>query len=200
MLRNRRTKKLMMLDAPTLPTIEASRVSLRWLTRDDVDALYAIFSDPDVTRYWSRPPMAGRAEAEQLLAEIGENFQSRTHYQWGIALRVDGPVIGTCTLFHMDEGNRRAELGYALNRKYWGQGYIQEALRALVGYAFDTLGLHRLEADVDPRNAASIRVLERLGFTKEGHLRERWHVGGEVQDALFYGLLRREWRPGPSNA
>lgn len=185
----------MMIDAPTLPTIEAARVSLRWLTRDDVDALYAIFSDPEVMRYWSRPPMRGRHEAEELLARIGENYRGRTHYQWGIAHREDGRVIGTCTLFHMDEGNRRAELGYALNRSYWGQGYVHEALNALIGYAFGTLGLHRLEADVDPRNLASIRVLERQGFAKEGYLRERWHVGGEVQDALFYGLLRREWLP-----
>lgn len=139
--------------------------------------------------------MADRQEAEQLLAQIEENFRGRTHYQWGIEHREDGRVIGTCTLFHMDEGNKRAEIGYALNRRYWRQGYIHEALSALIDYAFDTLDLHRLEADVDPRNGASIRVLERLGFAREGYLRERWHVGGEVQDALFYGLLRREWNP-----
>jgi RimJ/RimL family protein N-acetyltransferase len=64
----------------------------------------------------------------------------------------------------------------------------------LLAYAFDELDLRRIEADVDPRNAASIRTLERLGFRREGYLRERWRVNGEVQDALFYGLLRREWR------
>lgn len=70
---------------------------------------------------------------------------------------------------------------------------MQEALRALLGYAFGELNLERIEADVDPRNEASIRTLERLGFKKEGYLRERWKVNGEVQDAIFYGLLRREW-------
>jgi RimJ/RimL family protein N-acetyltransferase len=68
-----------------------------------------------------------------------------------------------------------------------------EALQTLLTYAFEVLELRRLEADVDPRNAASIRTLERLGFKREGFLRERWHVDGEIQDALFYGLLKREW-------
>jgi RimJ/RimL family protein N-acetyltransferase len=70
---------------------------------------------------------------------------------------------------------------------------MHEALKALVSHAFETMNLRRLEADVDPRNGASIRSLERLGFQREGFLRERWHVNGEIQDAHFYGLLRREW-------
>ena len=72
---------------------------------------------------------------------------------------------------------------------------MQEALRALLNFSFDHLNLHRIEADVDPRNVSSARTLERMGFQQEGYLRERWLVGGEIQDALFYGLLRREW-PG----
>jgi RimJ/RimL family protein N-acetyltransferase len=97
-------------------------------------------------------------------------------------------------LFHPDLDNRRAELGYALGREHWGKGYMQEALRALLDYSFNELNLHRLEADVDPRNASSIRTLEKLGFRQEGYLRERWLVGGGIQDSLFYGLLRSEWR------
>lgn len=70
---------------------------------------------------------------------------------------------------------------------------MAEALPALVSFAFETLGLHRLEADVDPRNAPSIRALERAGFAREGHQRERYLLNGEAQDALLYGLLRRDW-------
>ena len=193
----------MIIDDAELPTIEAGRVRLRRLEENDVDALYEIFSDPEVMRYWSRPPMTGRNEAEQLLAEIGESFRSRALYQWGVALGDTNRVIGTCTLFHLDAANRRAEIGYALNRGYWGRGYGHEAIGALIDYAFRTLGLHRLEADVDPRNVASVRALERLGFMKEGYLRERWHVGGEIQDALFFGLLKHDWpgrRQPPGNA
>ena len=105
----------------------------------------------------------------------------------------DNLVMGTCTLAQLDEQNRRAELGFALGREHWGNGYMREALVALFDFAFGELKLHRLEADVDPRNAASIHLLERLGFKKEGYLRERWWVNGEIQDTLFYGLLQREW-------
>jgi len=71
---------------------------------------------------------------------------------------------------------------------------MREALQALLTYAFEVLDLRRIEADVDPRNTASIQILERLGFQREGFLRERWEVNGEIQDALFYGLIRREWK------
>ena len=77
--------------------------------------------------------------------------------------------------------------------RLWGRGLGAGAVALLAGFAFDVLGLRRLEADVDPRNTASLRLLERLGFVREGHLRERWILGGEIQDAVFYGLLRREW-------
>jgi RimJ/RimL family protein N-acetyltransferase len=114
-------------------------------------------------------------------------------FKWGIALRDSNTVIGTTTLFNLSLDNGRAELGYAMAHAHWGKGYMNEALTGLVSHAFEVMKLRRLEADVDPRNAASIRTLERLGFQREGFLRERWHVNGEIQDAFFYGLLRREW-------
>ncbi|MFN2369802.1 MAG: GNAT family N-acetyltransferase, partial [Candidatus Krumholzibacteriia bacterium] len=87
----------------------------------------------------------------------------------------------------------RAELGYGLRADAWGQGYAAEAVGELLRFGFTELALHRVEADVDPRNEASVRLLERLGFTREGLLRERWIVEEEISDAAFYGLLRREW-------
>jgi RimJ/RimL family protein N-acetyltransferase len=117
-------------------------------------------------------------------------------FKWGIALRDSNTLIGTATLFNLSLDNGRAELGYAMGHTYWGKGYMNEALRALLSHAFEVMELRRLEADVDPRNAASIRTLERLGFQREGFLRERWHVNGEIQDAFFYGLLRREFVAG----
>ena len=145
-------------------------------------------------RYWSRPPLADLEEAQAFLAEIHDSFASGTLYQWGVAHREDDRVIGTCTLFAITLPHKRAELGFAIERGQWGKGYASEAASAIVRYAFEVMGLHRLEADVDPRNAASIRTLERLGFRREGYARERYHLGGEIQDALLYGLLRSEFR------
>jgi ribosomal-protein-alanine N-acetyltransferase len=181
------------MDSKTLPIITAPRVVLRWISEDDIDSLFEIFSNPQVMRYWSTVPLPDREAAVALQREIAEGNLREAMFKWGIALRDSGKVIGTTTLFNLSLDNGRAELGYAMAHAYWGQGYMNEALKALVSHAFEVMELRRLEADVDPRNVASVRTLERLGFQREGFLRERWHVNGEIQDALFYGLLRREW-------
>lgn len=182
-----------LMDWESLPTIAAGRVSLRWMSEGDIDALYTIFSNLEVMRYWSFPAIPDRNAATVMLKEIHDGFKSRALLQWGIARHTDDAIIGTVTLYNLGLDHRRAEIGYALGRAHWGQGYMQEALHALLGFAFGVLDLHRMEADVDPRNTASIRTLERLGFQREGYLRERWQVSGEIQDAFFYGLLRPEW-------
>ena len=181
------------MNEQSLPVITTPRLSLRWISEVDVDSLFEIFSDPQVVRYWAFGPLANRDAAAAMQREIAESNLKDTLWKWGLALRDDNRLIGTATLFQLSLSNGRAEIGYAMGRAYWGKGYMNEALTALVVHAFETLKLRRLEADVDPRNAASIRTLERLGFQREGFLRERWHVEGEIQDAYFYGLLKHEW-------
>ena len=167
---------------------------MRWASEDDVDAIYEIFSDPRVMRYWSSGPLPNREAAAAMQREIAQQNLSDAQMKWGLALRDTNTLIGTVTLFNLSRSNGRAEIGYAMGSAHWGKGYMNEALTALIVHAFDVLDFRRLEADVDPRNAPSIRTLERLGFQREGFLRERWHVGGELQDAFFYGLLKREWQ------
>jgi [ribosomal protein S5]-alanine N-acetyltransferase len=132
-----------------------------------------------------------------LLERVREGFDSKSGFQWGIERKEDGRLLGTCTLFHIDRPNRRAEVGYGLGSAYWRQGYMTEALSVLIRFAFESLDLRRLEADVDPRNERSLGILARLGFRREGLLRERWNVGDEIQDTVFLGLLASEWRTGP---
>lgn len=182
-----------MLTGEKLPTIEAARVRLRHLEESDTDSLFEIFSDPEAMRFWSWSPFKERAEAAKLLAEIHEFWQQKSLFQWGIALRENDQVIGTTTLFRLDDKSRRAEIGYILNRNFWGKGYINEALTALLDFAFDEMNLHRIEADIEPRNTGSVKTVERLAFKREGLLRERWIVDGEMQDSVFYGLLKRDW-------
>jgi RimJ/RimL family protein N-acetyltransferase len=183
-----------MLTGDKLPTIEAARVRLRHLEESDTDSLFEIFSNAEAMRFWSWQPFKERAEAEKLLAEIHDDFRQKSLFQWGIALKTDDTVIGTTTLFRLDDKSRRAEIGYILNSRFWGSGYANEALTALLDYAFEQMKLHRIEADIEPRNAGSIKTVERLGFRREGLLRERWIVGDEMQDSVFYGLLERDWR------
>jgi RimJ/RimL family protein N-acetyltransferase len=183
-----------MIEGDTLPTLDAPRVRLRWLAAGDVDALFDIFSDETMMRFWSTPAMKERAEAEALVARIHRQFAEKAGFQWGIERKDDARLLGTCTIFQVHAANQRAELGYALASAYWKQGYMTEALSTLLDYAFGPMQLRRLEADIDPRNARSMRLVDRLGFRQEGLLRERWNVAGEIQDTAFHGLLAREWQ------
>ncbi|KIG12106.1 acetyltransferase, GNAT family protein [Enhygromyxa salina] len=197
-----------MSDAPTpsferlpgeqLPTLECTRVRLRRLNHDDAADVFRVFSDPEVMRYWSSLPIQTPEQASALIEQTHACFAEHTLYQWGIERRSDSRVIGTVTLASLDAANRRAEIGFALARDTWGAGYMIEAARAVISLAFETMGLERIEADVDPRNAASLVLLAKLDFVREGLLRERWRVGTEVADSVMLGLLRREWAGRPA--
>lgn len=169
-------------------------VALRAITADDVPALFALFADPEVTRYWSRPAYTQVGEARKLVRHIVAGYRKGDAVQWGVTLPGDDTLVGTCTLFHYMPTCRRAEVGYALARRLWGRGLMRDALGTVVGHAFTALDCHRLEADIDPANGASARLLEALGFVREGHLRERWIVGDVVSDSYLYGLLRAQWQ------
>jgi ribosomal-protein-alanine N-acetyltransferase len=176
-----------------LPALPGRRVGLRWLTGQDAPDILTIFGDPEVMKFWSSPPLLNLAEATELIEEIHHLFCSRDLFQWGICLQETNEILGTCTLFHVDRTHRRAEVGIALGTRVWGRGFATEALGLLLGFSFEALDLHRLEADVDPRNERSLRLFERQGFRREGYLRERWHHLGKIHDAIFLGLIRREW-------
>jgi RimJ/RimL family protein N-acetyltransferase len=181
-------------------TLRTERLLLRPLRADDAAALFATFSDLEVMRYWSTPPWPSVDEAHALIARDARELPAGEHVRLGIERHEDGRLIGTCSLFALVKPSRRAELGYGLSRTAWGRGYMHEALCALLGFGFDELGLNRVEADIDPRNQPSARSLERLGFSKEGFLRERWIVDGEVSDSELFGLLASEWRRAAGRA
>ena len=179
---------------PGFPQLTGARVRLRGPLDEDTDALFQLFSDAAVARYWSRAAMHEPSEAAALIVEIGEAFDQREKIGWVIAERRGDAVIGTCTLFHFDRRHRRAEIGYALRGDHWGRGLAGEAVSLALDWGFRTLGLHRVEADIDPRNMPSRRLLGRLGFASEGLLRERFFIGDEATDSEIFGLLADDWR------
>ncbi|MFC0251163.1 GNAT family N-acetyltransferase [Massilia consociata] len=175
------------------PILTTNRLTLRPLAPGDAADLYAVFSDPAVVRYWSAEPWTSIACAEEAIASALACYREQSEVRFGIELAATGGLIGTVNLHHMFPKNRRCELGYALASAHWGKGYAVEALGAALDYGFHELRLNRVEADIDPRNAASSAVLERMGFRKEGYMPERWFVHGEMADTINYGLLRRYW-------
>ena len=180
--------------------LATERLRLRPLVATDAAALFAIFSDSRVMRYWSSAPWASIDKAHEIIAKGAAALAAGEQLRLGIETIKDAKLIGHCSLFSFNAQCQRAEIGYGMTFDAWGHGYMHEALLALLNYGFSELALNRVEADVDPRNAASAKTLERLGFRNEGFLRERWVVDGEVSDSGFYGLLRRDWlarMPGP---
>ena len=181
-----------------IPTLTTPRLRLRPMTHADADDLFTVFGDPVVVRYLNRPPLATTADARALIDRAAAEFAAGTALRIGLVFPDQDRVIGTGNLLHFDWPSRRAEVGYVLAQPHWGKGLAGEATAALIEYGFGTLGLHRLEAELDPRNDASARVLDRLGFAREGLLRERCIVGDEVSDSLIMGLLQAEWLARPS--
>lgn len=174
-------------------TLTTERLILRWLDETDAAAQYAIYSDDVAMRYWSAPAWTDMAQAHANIEQSMESYHSGNGLRLAIALRDTGEMVGNVSFYAFSESNRRCDIGYALNREHWAKGYLGEAMTAALDYAFTELDLNRIEADIDPRNEASAKLLERKLFQKEGYMRERWIVNGEICDTVFYGLLRRDW-------
>ncbi|WP_317201849.1 GNAT family N-acetyltransferase [Janthinobacterium sp.] len=174
-------------------TLRTERLILRPLTVADAEAMFAVFSDPEALRYWSCVPWTELAQAHTWLAETMREYASGNSLRFGVEVAGSGALIGMCTLHALNRANRRCETGYILDRNHWGAGYMAEAMTAVLAHAFGALDLNRLEADIDPANAASAKLLLRMGFRKEGFMRERWIVDGVASDSDYFGLLRSDW-------
>jgi RimJ/RimL family protein N-acetyltransferase len=178
------------MPAPKLPrTLTTDRLRLRPAVIEDAPAVFRIFSDSRVTRFWFEGPMIEMVQAERRIEEL--NRPNAVEY--AVAELETDMMIGTLAIFAYFEGSRRAEIGYALDANHWGKGLMFEAASAVITRCFTEADLNRLEADIDPRNAGSEKLLRRLGFKEEGYMRERWIVDGVKSDTQFFGLLKSEW-------
>ncbi|WP_333680316.1 GNAT family N-acetyltransferase [Dyella sp.] len=181
-------------------SIDTKRLRLRPLRQEDASAFFEVWSDPEAMRYFSFLPMQDREQAQARVADKLQSLNDGSSVTCVIELAESGEVLGDCALFNGIVHSQRAEIGFCLRRKFWGNGYMVEAATALIEYGFKSIGLRRIEADVDPSNLSSIQLLERLGFKREGYLRERWIVGEEVMDTALYGLLRSDWQSDRNQA
>ena len=179
--------------ADALPPIRAARLLLRAFAPPDDPAIQALFSDERALKTWTHPAFASIDDARAYRARLAEGFQRRSLFVWGAFEPGDagGPLVGIGILTRWAPNHRRVDLGYYLGSPYWGQGYATEIARALAGFAFERLGVHRVEAEVVPGNDASARVLARVGFRHEARLAERlWSREEGPFDADLYYLLR----------
>jgi [ribosomal protein S5]-alanine N-acetyltransferase len=173
----------------TFPRLETERLALRQIRASDADALFAFFSDEEVSSKRHRSV----EESQAFIQQLQHWYQAHENVEWGITRKGDDMLIGTCGLYAFDAGFHRAETGYELLKACWRQGIMSEALTAILTFAFTTMGLHRNEAVVDEGNERSQGLLRKLGFVHEGTLRQRQFFGGRFWDEYHFGLLKDEW-------
>jgi len=181
--------------APAWP-LRTVRLVLRPFAADDLEPLYAIYSDEGVARWLYNDPRSLEETREQLVRKVG-GASLGGEGEWLSAAAVlaeTGELVADIALLWASEAHRQGELGFVVHPAHQGNGYATEAARPLLAFAFETLGLHRVVGRLEPRNAGSARVLEKLGMRREAHLVENEWVKGEWQSELVYAILDREWR------
>ncbi|MCB5912174.1 GNAT family N-acetyltransferase [Streptomyces pinistramenti] len=191
---------------PPLPCTPAhplrtERLDLRPVTLDDAEAIHAYQSLPDVCRYLYRGPLDAAASRASVATKTTRTTlrASGDVLQLAVVVRATGHLIGDVTFVLTSTTHRQGGIGYVLHPDHTGHGYATEAARALPQFSFEDLRLHRIQTELDGRNTASARLLERLGMRREGHLRENEFLDGEWSDEVIYAMPAREWyaRQGP---
>jgi ribosomal-protein-alanine N-acetyltransferase len=182
-----------LFDFSTFPELTTERLRLRQLRDDDAKAMMALFGDPHILRFLNMPPTDTIAKARALIDWFHGNYERQEAVQWAIALHGDDRMIGTCGTYAWDRENRHVDIGYHIRYDHWGQGYATEATRALLGWCFARLDVHRIQADCTDGNIASERVMLKCGFRLEGIWRESCWEHGRFVDIKQFGLLRHEY-------
>lgn len=172
------------------PRLKTPRLTLRPLAKRDADALFTMMGDDETMRFWDYPAFKDRETVADILeAQLDDVDEGKALY-WAVAFTPDGDAIGSCDLSEIDRHHGRAEVGFLFNRAFWGNGYAFETMSAVLAHAFEDLALHRLWARFHTGNLASQRLLERLGFSREGTLRGHVVRDGTRRDCEIYARMR----------
>jgi [ribosomal protein S5]-alanine N-acetyltransferase len=172
-----------------LPALQTDRLDFRLIHKGDSGLLFEFNSDLESLKFVPRTPFIDISQAEEKLAECENGFKNRTALWWVLSLRDSGETIGYGGLFDINPNSDKAEIGYGLLPGFWRRGYASEAVAEIVGFGFDTLELHRIYGYIVPGNAASVKILENLGFTLEGVLKDDDFGRGRFFDMSVYARI-----------
>lgn len=176
---------------PDFPLLSTPRLILRALASSDLDDLYEYASDPEIDRYTPWDCYQSLDEAREDLSGYIARYEQGYFRAWGIEHRADKKLIGITNFGFISKEDRRAEMGYTIGRKYWGQGLATEAVQALIKYGFEKQDLARIEAVVLPENKASSKVLVKVGMQFEGLLRSYQVWKDKPSDLEMYAIVRK---------
>ena len=174
------------------PELESDRLKFRQITLQDSEILFAIRTNNNVMRFMDTEGMKSISESENLITSIADSFRAGSSISWGIVEKSTDIFIGYFGFWRIDTKHCRGEIGYALHPDYWGKGYMQETATKLIEFGFKKLHLHSIEANVNPDNLPSIKLLEKIGFKKEAYFRENFLFNNEFKDSVIYSLLEKD--------
>jgi ribosomal-protein-alanine N-acetyltransferase len=184
--------------AKRFPVLKTKRLVLREVTTKDAPWYYKHFNTWEMVDGQEHPgPKDMRTARKELKLYFADNFAKGTGIRWGITLKGSDELIGSAGVYKWVKRTSQVETGYDLDPKYWGQGYMTEAMTAIIRYAFGKMNVNRIEALISPRNRHSQRLVRTLGFRKEGVLREHDFYNGKFTDDYLFALLKRDWRDRP---
>lgn len=170
------------------PVLKTARLVLRPMRLSDAQALLPLFRDEETLRYWAFRPIETLAQMHEIIAG---NLPPQNAPQSSFAIVREGQTVGVVNFYRQQDG--MAGLGYILNKRMWGQGFVSEAIDAALDHGFGTLNLHRIWLEIDPNNHGSVRVAQKCGFAAEGVARESFLLDGVYYDSVYYSMLRDEW-------
>jgi ribosomal-protein-alanine N-acetyltransferase len=171
------------------PVLETNRLVLRRIDKHDAPAIFRLRSDAKAMKYVPRPLAKSIDDAMEHIANIDAKLETNEGINWAISRKGIHDFIGIIGHFRIIPEHYRAEVGYMLLPEYHGQGIVSEALERVVGYGFDQMKLHSIEAIIDPENIASARVLEKNSFLKEAHFKENEFYDGRFLDTVIYSIV-----------
>ncbi len=180
-------------DWSVFPQLTTERMTLREISLHDAEAMFAIRGDYEVTKYNSGRAYTTLEQARNLIRGIHADYADRKSIRWGMELKDSHEMVGVIGFNYWNLIDHRGSVGFDLARAYWQQGYMKEALSAMIDFGFSRMGLNRIEADASEHNAASIGLLTRVGFIQEGLQREQYYEDHTYHDLILFSLLRRDW-------
>jgi [ribosomal protein S5]-alanine N-acetyltransferase len=175
----------------TFPVLHTSRLDLVEITALHAADIFKLFGDPAVTEFYNINTLQEEAEAQKIIDWFASRFNDRAGIRWGIALKDNQNIIGTIG-FNNFTVNHRANIGYDLQSAFWNNGYLTEALKAVIDVGFTQLNINRIEAEVMQGNIASEKLLAKAGFKNEGVLRDWMLWNGRHYDMTMFSLLRSD--------
>lgn len=184
---------MMTIDADTFPILETKRLVLRKVTKEDANSILSYLSDTEVMKYYGLEPFKSINDALDEISWYQSIHSNKTGIRWGITLKEQGMVIGSCGFLNMVSQHFRTEIGFELSKEHWGKGIAGEAVEAIISYGFEHMNFQRIEALIEPANLSSQKLVEKMGFIREGLLRNYEFTGGKFDNLFMYSLLKQDY-------